>query len=144
MTRALFLVGVTLASLGFAYRASQPAPAREPYRVAFDLTSRDTLDQKAVLRWIQEVGTASPDAEMEVVMYGKGFELVMPERSAFAGQVRTAMQNPRVAFKVCEIAMKNNKIEKRQLLPGVQTVPDGIHELVAKQQEHWGYIKVAH
>ena len=32
----------------------------------------------------------------------------------------------------------------RQLLPGVQTVPDGIYEIVSKQQEHWGYIKVMH
>jgi intracellular sulfur oxidation DsrE/DsrF family protein len=26
----------------------------------------------------------------------------------------------------------------------VQTVPDGIYELVLKQQDHWGYIKVMH
>jgi hypothetical protein len=142
MTRALFVVGLALASLGFAYRASQPY--REPYRVAFDLTSRDSLDQKAVLRWIKEVSAASPGAELEVVMYGKGFELVMPERSSVIGEVRDAMKNPHVAFKVCEIAMRNNKIEKSQLLTGVQPVPDGIHELVSKQQEHWGYIKVTH
>jgi len=45
---------------------------------------------------------------------------------------------------VCAIAMRNNNIEKSQFVPGVQTVPDGLHELVTKQQEHWGYIKVAH
>jgi uncharacterized protein len=28
------------------------------------------------------------------------------------------------------------------LLPGVGTVPDGIYEIVAKQQDRWGYIKV--
>jgi intracellular sulfur oxidation DsrE/DsrF family protein len=142
MTRALFVVGLALASLGFARRSSQPSP--EPYRVAFDLTSRDSLDQRAVLRWIREVSAASPEAEMEVVMYGKGFELAMPERSPLAGEVRDAMKNPHVAFKVCEIAMRNNRIEKSQLVPGVQTVPDGIHELVSKQQQHWGYIKVMH
>lgn len=117
---------------------------RQPYRIVFDLTSRDTLDQKAVLRWLKEVGTASPDAQMEVVMYGKGFELVMPERSAFAANVQEAMKNPNVAFRVCAIALKNNNVDKSQLLPGVQTVPDGIYELVSKQQDHWGYIKVGH
>jgi uncharacterized protein len=117
---------------------------RDPYRVVFDLTSRDTLEQKAVLRWLREVGTASPDAEMEVVMYGKGFELVMPERSAYANDVKEAMKNPNVRFKVCAIALRNNSIDKSQLLPGVETVPDGIYELVSKQQDHWGYIKVMH
>ena len=138
MRRTLFVVLLAVLSLGFV-RAQ-----RQPYRVAFDLTSRDTLEQKAVLRWLKEVSTSSPDAQMEVVMYAKGFDLVMPERSAYIADVKEAIKNPNVAFKVCAIALKNNNIDKSQLLPGVQTVPDGIHELVMKQQDHWGYIKVMH
>jgi uncharacterized protein len=138
MRRTLFVVLLAVLSLGFV-RAQ-----RQPYRVVFDLTSRDTLEQKAVLRWLKEVGTSSPDAQMEVVMYAKGFDLVMPERSAYIADVKEAMKNPNVAFKVCAIALKNNNVDKSQLLPGVQTVPDGIHELVMKQQDHWGYIKVMH
>ena len=116
----------------------------QPYRVVFDLTSRDTLEQKAVLRWLKEVSTSSPDAQMEVVMYAKGFDLVMPERSAYIADVKEAMKNPNVSFKVCAIALRNNGVTQSQLLPGVQIVPDGIHELVMKQQDHWGYIKVMH
>ena len=138
MRRTLFVVLLAVLSLGFV--RAQP----QPYRVAFDLTSRDTLEQKAVLRWLKEVSTSSPDAEMEVVMYAKGFDLVMPERSAYIADVKEAMKNPNVAFKVCAIALKNNNVDRSQLLAGVQTVPDGIHELVMKQQDHWGYIKVMH
>jgi intracellular sulfur oxidation DsrE/DsrF family protein len=115
-----------------------------PYRVVFDLTSRDSLEQKSVLRWLREVGTLSPNAQMEVVMYGKGFELVMPERSAYLAEVKEAIKNPNITFKVCAIALRNNNIDKSALLPGVQTVPDGIYEIVSKQQDHWGYIKVMH
>lgn len=138
MKRILFVGFLMLLTVGFA--RSQ----RQPYRVAFDLTSRDTLEQKAVLRWLKEVGTSSPDAQMEVVMYAKGFDLVMPDRSPFIEEVKAAMKNPNVAFKVCAIALKNNNVDKNQLLPGVQIVPDGIYELVSKQQDHWGYIKVMH
>jgi len=115
-----------------------------PYRVVFDLTSRDTLEQKAVLRWVREVSAASANAQVEVVMYAKGFELVMPERSAYIGEVKEAMKNPNVAFRVCAIALRNNSVDKSQLLQGVQTVPDGIYEIVSKQQDNWGYIKVVH
>ena len=139
MKRILVVASLALLSLGFARQAQ-----RYPYRVVFDLTSRDTLEQKAVLRWLKEVGTSSPNAQMEVVMYGKGFELVMPDRSAFAADVKEAMKNPNVSFRVCAIALKNNNVEKSQLLAGVETVPDGIHEIVMKQQENWGYIKVMH
>ena len=134
-----FFIGL----LALLIPAAAPSQAM-PYRVVFDLTSRDSLDQKAVLRWIREVGTSSPDAQMEVVMYGKGFELVMPERSAYITDVKDAMKNSNVTFKVCAIALKNNNVDKSQLLPGVETVPDGIYELVSKQQDHWGYIKVMH
>ena len=73
MTRTMILVLLALASLGFVQAN------RHPYRVLFDLTSRDSLDQRSVLRWLREVASVSPDAEMEVVMYGRGFELIMPE-----------------------------------------------------------------
>ena len=138
MRRTFFVVLFAVLSLGFV-RAQ-----RQPYRVVFDLTSRDTLEQKAVLRWLREVGTSSPDAQMEVVMYAKGFELAMPERSPYLADVKEAMKSPNVSFKVCAIALRNNNVDKSQLLPGVEIVPDGIHELVMKQQDHWGYIKVMH
>jgi uncharacterized protein len=139
MKRFLIVGLVAVASLGLTQARRQ-----QPYRVVFDLTSRDTLDQRAVLRWIREVSTSSPDAQMEVVMYAKGFELVMPERSAYVAEVKEAMKRPKVSFRVCAIALKNNNVNPNQLLPGVKTVPDGIHELVMKQQENWGYIKVMH
>lgn len=115
-----------------------------PYRVVFDLTSRDSLDQFALLRWVKEITSANPKAQLEIVMYGKGFELVMPERSAFIGDVKEAMRNPNVVFRACQVALKNNKVDKDRLLKEAQTVPDGIYEIISKQQEGWGYIKVGH
>jgi intracellular sulfur oxidation DsrE/DsrF family protein len=115
-----------------------------PYRVVFDLTSRDSLDQKGVLRWIREITEENPKAELEVVMYGKGFELVMPDRSAYPADVQKAMANPNVSFKACSIALKNNKVDKAQLMPGALTVVDGIYEIFLKQRDGWGYIKVGH
>lgn len=138
MKRAIFILTLALASVGFTYRT------REPYRVVFDITSRDSLDQKAVMRWVREVSTASPDADIEIVMYAKGFELAMPDKSPVIEDVKAAMKNPHVSFKVCAIALRNNAVDVKQLLPGVQPVPDGIREIVERQQDHWGYIKVMH
>jgi hypothetical protein len=89
--RRIFFIGL------FALLSPGVLPAQaQPYRVVFDLTSRDSLEQKAVLRWLREVGTSSPNAQMEVVMYGKGFELVMPERSSYLAEVKEAIKNPNV------------------------------------------------
>jgi uncharacterized protein len=114
-----------------------------PYRVVFDLTSRDTLNQRAVMRWVKEVTEANPHAQVEVVMYGKGFELVMPDRSGYIDQVQKALMNSNVSFKVCEVALRSNNVQKSEILKNVGTVPDGIYEIVKKQHEGWAYIKVA-
>jgi uncharacterized protein len=137
MRRILVLACFVLGLAGFV-RAQDTQ-----YRVVFDLTSNDTLNQRAVMRWVKEVTQANPQAQVEVVMYGKGFELVMPERSTYIHDVETAVMNPNVKFKVCEVALKNNKVPKSAILTTVGTVPDGIFEIVSKQHQGWGYIKVA-
>jgi intracellular sulfur oxidation DsrE/DsrF family protein len=141
---AIALLGFTLSRTIVPGSAGVAFADEQPYRVVFDLTSRDSLDQKAVLRWIREISVSDPKAEMEVVMYGKGFELVMPDRSTRLAELQDAVKNPHVSFKVCEIALKNNSVLRDQLIKEAGTVPDGIHELVMKQQQGWGYIKVGH
>jgi uncharacterized protein len=142
MKRALIVLTMALATAGFTRVTG--VTHRAPYRVVFDLTSRDSLDQKAVMRWVREVTTSNPDAEVEVVMYGKGFELVLPERSTVLADVQALVQNPHVAFRVCAVALRNNGIAADRLVAGAQTVPDGIREIVERQQDDWGYIKVSH
>lgn len=80
--RRILLVGlVALLSFGFVHASSRSDRAEpQPYRVVFDLTSRDTLDQRAVLRWLKEISTSSPDAQMEVVIYAKGFDAEQQRR----------------------------------------------------------------
>jgi len=138
MKRSLLVLSFALCSLVLAQAQDKS------YRIVFDLTSRDTLDQKAVMRWVGEITASNPDAKLEVVMYGKGFELVMPEKSAFLPQVNDAMKNPNVSFRVCQVALKNNNVDKSRILADAHTVPDGIYEILMKQREGWGYIKVGH
>ena len=118
--------------------------AQTDYRVVFDLTSKDSLDQKAVLRWVSEVSKASPDARLEVVMYGQGVNMVTKGRSVVAETVNKLSQNKNVTFAVCAVALQNQGINKSDLLPNIVVVPDGIYEIILKQREGWGYIKAVH
>ena len=81
MTRTRSLACLLVLIVGVAgVRAQTPEP--KPYKVVFDLTSPDPIDQQAVLRWIREVSSVNPKTEMEVVMYGRGLDLVIagPQR----------------------------------------------------------------
>jgi len=143
MKSMLAIAGCTL--LAAAIVGAQSTSRPKPYKVVFDLTTDHPQDQTAVLRWLREVASVNPQSEMEVVMYGRGLSLVMPGRSTVAEDVKKAITQPNVTFKVCEIAMRNQNVDKSQLLPNVATVPDGIGEIVARQKDGWGYIKaIAH
>ncbi|MGH2553768.1 MAG: DsrE family protein [Chitinophagaceae bacterium] len=118
--------------------------AQSDYKVVFDLTSRDSLDHKAVMRWAGEVAKASSDAQVEVVMYGQGVNMMVKGKSSVEDAITKLMDNKNISFKVCAVALKAQNIETSQLIPGVVIVPDGIYEIISKQKEGWGYIKAVH
>jgi intracellular sulfur oxidation DsrE/DsrF family protein len=115
-----------------------------PYNVVFDLTSKDTSDQQAVIRWMSAISQERPDAQLEVVLYGQSLDMVQKDKSTVAPAIAKLLQQKNAAVKVCAVAMKRHNIDASQLLPGVTVVPDGIYEIITKQKEGWGYIKATH
>lgn len=115
---------------------------QKPYHVVFDLTTGDTATHQRVIRWINSITTSHPDAKIEVVFYGKALPMVQTNESTVAAEVTKLANGKNVTFAVCEQAMKVHKVDKSMLLPGIKTVPDAIYELISRQAEGYGYIKV--
>jgi uncharacterized protein len=113
------------------------------YKVVFDLTSKDTNAHQTVIKWIELITKETPNAQLEVVFYGQSLDMIRNDKSSVAGAVTQWAKTNNVSFVACEAAMKKFNVSKNQLLPGVKTVPDGIYELVSRQKQGWGYIKVA-
>jgi hypothetical protein len=133
----LFIVIVTLLTVCVNAQTA-------PYKVVFDMTSKDTINQQALIRELGLILDSNPDASLEVVFYGQGLDLVIKDRSSQQAGIQKLIAGKKVSFKVCAIAMKRQNIDSARLLAGVETVPDGIYELISKQQDGWGYIKIAH
>jgi len=114
------------------------------YKVVFDMSSRDSINQQAIVREIGLITGASPDAKLEVVIYGQGLDLAIKNHSAQQPGVEKIIASNKASFKVCAMTMKRNNIDSTQLVPGIEIVPDGIYEIISKQQAGWGYIKVGH
>jgi intracellular sulfur oxidation DsrE/DsrF family protein len=114
------------------------------YKVVFDLSSKDSVNQQAIIREIGLIMGSNPSAKLEVVIYGQGLDLAVKDRSGQQSYVEKLIAENKASFKVCAMTMKRNNIDKNQLVPGVEVVPDGIYEIISKQQEGWGYIKVGH
>jgi intracellular sulfur oxidation DsrE/DsrF family protein len=118
--------------------------AQPNYKVVFDLTSRDTVDHKLALRWANEVLKADKNAQVEIVLFGQSLAMIAKDKSVVSDAVTKLSANRNAAIKVCKVALKAHNVEENQLVPGVQTVPDGIYEIINKQRQGWGYIKVSH
>ncbi len=114
------------------------------YKVVFDMSSKDTVNQQAVTREIGLIKGASPEAKLEVVVYGQGLDLVVKGHSSQQAAVEQLIADNKASFKVCAMTLKRNNLTKDQLVPGVEIVPDGIYEIISKQRDGWGYIKVGH
>src|SRR6187402_2679083 len=88
---------------------------KAPYNVVFDVTSKDTVVHQMVMRWVKEIVIADPKANVEVVFYAKSLNMITKDSSVVADDVMKYAASKNVSFRVCEVAMKNNKVEKSQL-----------------------------
>ena len=136
MKRVFFLSAFSFALL------TQSFAQAKPYNVVFDLTSGDTATHQRVIRWINDIIASYPEAKIEVVFYGKSLPMVETKQSSVANDVKKLAAGKNVTFTVCEQAMKIHNVDKTMLLSGVKTVPDAIYELISKQADGYGYIKV--
>ena len=114
----------------------------KPYNAVFDLTTDDTATHQRVIRWIKGIIEAWPDAKLEIVFYGRSLNMVQTEKSTVSNDIKKLAATKNVTFAVCEHAMQVFKVEKSMLLPGVTTVPDALYELICKQADGYGYIKI--
>ena len=114
----------------------------KPYNVVFDLTTGDTIVHQRVIRWINGIIKEHPDAKLEVVFYGKSLPMIEKESSTVSADIKKLVGIRNVTFSVCEQAMSVHKVTREMLFPGVKTVPDAIYELISKQADGYGYIKV--
>ena len=129
---AAFSLGVLMQSFG----------QQKPFNIVFDLTTNDTATHQRLIRWINGIVSSYADAKVEVVFYGRALDMIVKDRSTVSEDIIKLGTAGKVTFAACQHAMQVFNIRKDQLLNGVTTVPDALYELVTKQTEGYGYIKV--
>jgi len=131
----------SIAAALFLY-ASSAFSQKVPYHVVFDITNNEPAIQQRMIVLVKEIISASPDAKVEVVFYGNSIAVIDKNKSAVSDDISKLAANKQVQFRACAIAMKKHDLDESGLVSGVQTVPDGIYEIVKKQAAGYGYIKI--
>ncbi|WP_109698681.1 DsrE family protein [Chitinophaga deserti] len=133
----------TLVSLLLILFSTAAVAQSVPYKVVFDLTSKDPANHQAVVRQAKSILDGRPDAQLEVAIYSEALPFVCAEKSTVKPEVEALLKTGRMKFKVCGETMKRKQVNTSELITGVEVVPDAIYEILTRQKEGWGYIKVA-
>jgi uncharacterized protein len=131
-------------SLVFILGSMQFSVAQQkPVRIVFDVSSGDTLVHQAAMRHVSLMAKNYNDSQFEVVVYGNALPMVVTGKSTVGKQIQSLAANQNVTFRVCELTMKREQVDRSQIIQNVSPVPDAIIEIVTRQGEGWGYIKEA-
>lgn len=115
----------------------------KPIKIVFDVTSPDVKVHQSALRHARAMSKQYPDSDFEVVIYSGALDMVLKGKSSIEKDIEELANNKHVTFVVCQGTMKRYNVTMDDIVTGVGSVPDGILELVEKQNEGWAYIKEA-
>ncbi|SMP07435.1 hypothetical protein SAMN06265367_101598 [Algoriphagus winogradskyi] len=114
---------------------------KTPVKAVFDVSSSNEDLHETVVRHIGLMAKAYPDSEFELVAYGGAYAMLVDGISTVKSGISEITKMDNVSVVVCQVALEKHGKNKSDLIPGVGSVPDGIYELLLRQQEGWGYIK---
>lgn len=134
MKRILILLLVALGSLPILAQS-------KAVKIVFDVTSDDEKVHQSTVRHVKAMSNAYPDSQFEVVMYSGAMDMVLKDKSSVAEDLEMLAKKDNIDFVICQGTMKRHEVAESELIEGVKSVPDGILEIIEKQQQGWGYIK---
>ncbi len=115
----------------------------ERVQIIFDVTSSDIKVHEAAVRHIKSMSEAYPESEFEMVIYSNALPMMLKNESSVVSEIENLVKYDNVLLNVCAMSLKKHQLTDKDLIRGVETVPDGIMEIVNKQNQGWGYIKEA-
>lgn len=112
-------------------------------KIVFDVTSSDTKVHESAVRHVKGMAKAYPGSEFEMVVYSGALPMMLKGQSTLKPEIEKLAKVSNVSLKVCEMALEKSGFTSQDLIDEVGTVPNGIIEIIEKQNEGWGYIKEA-
>ena len=111
------------------------------HKIVFEITSADTSDHRTVLRQVNNVLKDVPGTKIEIVCHGPAIFMLVKDRTVLSPLMEELKNRENVSFAACNNSMKKNNLDVSQLVTVATVVPNGVMEVVSKQEDGWSYIK---
>lgn len=112
-------------------------------KVVIQVSSGDEATQQLALNNANNVLSAVPGSEVEIVAYGPGLSM-LTKKSELSEKIEGMAQKSEMTFSACENTMKNveKKTGKKPVLTkGVKIVPAGVVRIMQLQEAGWSYVR---
>jgi intracellular sulfur oxidation DsrE/DsrF family protein len=139
----IFFASFMIADTEFA----KPLPTIEsPRQFIFPITTDDEHEISHVLSSASNVMKfyGPEKCEVAIVCYSKGIKAVLKTAHFFDKDIQKRVRSLMtydVEFIACHNTLKTYKIDKKELVKGVELVTAGIVELIERQKRGWTYIR---
>jgi len=135
------LVSVTLAASG----ASLAADPVGPDKVVYHVNNTDAQASDA-LRNIGNHLEVNPKAKIVVVTHAKGVDFLFDgaaDKGGYPYNIKVEeLKGKGVQFDVCEITLRNRKLDRKKFIEQATFVPSGVAEITRLQQrEGYAYLR---
>ncbi len=147
MIKVVLSIFLLLSFLSADTEFADPKPSLEnPRQFIFPITSGDENEISHVLSSASNVMKFYGPEKCKVVIicYSQGIKTVLKKAYFFDKDIQKRVRSLMtydVEFIACGNTMKTYKIDKKELLKGVEIVTAGIVELIERQKSGWTYIR---
>ena len=140
--RILTVAALMAASLA-AVLAAQPALAQAAAqnRVVMQVSDNDPAKWNLALNNARNLQSdlGARNVEIEIVAYGPGIGMLKAD-SVVGNRIGEAVTSGVKVF-ACENTMRGQKLQKSDMLGGIDYVGAGVVEIMQKQQQGWAYLR---
>lgn len=140
MKKILLTVAALMLVLGFV--AVSQTPAAPKHHVVFQLTEPEGAAWNLLVLHVQnsrEALAKDGGAEMEVVFFGPGLNMLKKTNTAYAERLQK-LSEMGVRISACQNAMRMMNVKTEDMFPFVGQVDSGVAQLVRRQESGWAYI----
>jgi intracellular sulfur oxidation DsrE/DsrF family protein len=111
------------------------------HNIVVQLNTADTASWSSVIGNIKNIQKAWPtNLNIEVVVHGKAIDFLVKDKTYFSNDIQL-LASQGIKFNACQNTMRKHNITADMLLNVAGTVPSGVVEVIAKQEEGWSYLK---
>jgi uncharacterized protein len=140
-SRLLVLAVLCALSLAIAVPAAYAQASGAKNRVVMQVSDNDPAKWNLALNNARnlQADLGAKNVEIEIVAYGPGIGMLKAD-SVVGSRIADALATG-VRVEACENTMRGQKLDKAEMLTGIDYVPAGVVEIMQKQQQGWAYLR---